>query len=40
MNLLKWNLYTQQQTVAEGIPMQEVHIVFWIIENSIPLRNT
>lgn len=28
MNLLKWNLYTQQQTVAEGIPMQEVHIVF------------
>lgn len=27
MNLLKWNLYTQQQTVAEGIPMQEVHIV-------------
>ena len=27
MNLLKWNLYTQQQTIAESIPMQEVHIV-------------
>ncbi len=27
MNLLKWNLYTQQQTVTECIPMQEVHII-------------
>ena len=39
MNLLKWNLYTQQQTVAEGIPMQEVHIVLLYDRELQSLQN-